>query len=325
MNEVLKFLGNGSCFNTELGNTSAFIRDKNYLLLIDCGEDTFSKIREYNLCSSVLYVDILITHMHSDHIGSLSSLIYYLKYCYNIVPNIYFHENKLINFLDLLGHTKDDFNFKKIDYNKTYTLSNPENEITIDTKKINHLSHISSIGYVITYKNNKLIYTGDSKELFPSVFELINQYKDTFNVFIYQDTSFFETPAHMNIKKLIELVPNSYKKFFYCIHLEVLDDIDCETIIINKGFNIPKIYKPLSTILNQKTKFLLTEKYLLKLPCTLDSEDLIELISQINILEYDSKLKQFKVYTKDEEDDFVCYDLYEVLCYIENKEWYILE
>lgn len=43
----LKFLGTGSAFNTKLGNTSAYLlnNDKSAMLLFDCGETVFSKLK----------------------------------------------------------------------------------------------------------------------------------------------------------------------------------------------------------------------------------------------------------------------------------------
>jgi hypothetical protein len=40
----LKFIGTGSAFNTNLGNTSAYIKYDNDLLLIDCGESIFERL-----------------------------------------------------------------------------------------------------------------------------------------------------------------------------------------------------------------------------------------------------------------------------------------
>ena len=42
-NNTLNFLGNGSCFNTAFGNNSAYHidKEKQSLLLIDCGESIF--------------------------------------------------------------------------------------------------------------------------------------------------------------------------------------------------------------------------------------------------------------------------------------------
>ena len=43
---MLKFIGTGSAFNQDLGNTSAYIKDGETLLLIDCGETVFQRIKE---------------------------------------------------------------------------------------------------------------------------------------------------------------------------------------------------------------------------------------------------------------------------------------
>src|SRR5574344_116865 len=81
----LQFLGTGSAFNTKLGNTSAYLlnNDKSAMLLFDCGETVFSKLKpilEKN--KNISELTICITHSHSDHIGSLPTLLYYLYYMY---------------------------------------------------------------------------------------------------------------------------------------------------------------------------------------------------------------------------------------------------
>lgn len=72
---MLKFIGTGSAFNTELGTTSAYIKNEDILLLIDCGETTFARIMELKLLEDVKKAYIMITHMHSDHIAGLAALI----------------------------------------------------------------------------------------------------------------------------------------------------------------------------------------------------------------------------------------------------------
>lgn len=49
------------------------------MLLIDCGETTFSTIKQKNVLQDVEQVFVVITHTNSDHIGSLSSLA---LFCY---------------------------------------------------------------------------------------------------------------------------------------------------------------------------------------------------------------------------------------------------
>ena len=43
---MLKFIGTGSAFNTELGNTSAYIKQNKTLLLIDAGPTVFARAKE---------------------------------------------------------------------------------------------------------------------------------------------------------------------------------------------------------------------------------------------------------------------------------------
>lgn len=49
--ETLNFIGNGSCFNTEFGNIAAYYKEEQgkRLLLIDCGESIFERVRKLKL------------------------------------------------------------------------------------------------------------------------------------------------------------------------------------------------------------------------------------------------------------------------------------
>ena len=76
---MLDFLGLGSAFNTDLGNTSAYIKKNTSLLLIDCGSTVFSKLHRIGLLDGVSDIYVIITHTHADHIGSLSDLIFILN------------------------------------------------------------------------------------------------------------------------------------------------------------------------------------------------------------------------------------------------------
>ena len=41
---MLKFIGKGSCFNVVEVNTSAYYKNNDKLLLIDCGESVFKEM-----------------------------------------------------------------------------------------------------------------------------------------------------------------------------------------------------------------------------------------------------------------------------------------
>ena len=45
-NEPLTFVGRGATFNPAERNTAAYVREKNRLFLIDCGETVFERLIE---------------------------------------------------------------------------------------------------------------------------------------------------------------------------------------------------------------------------------------------------------------------------------------
>ena len=112
----LLFLGRGSAFNYSEGNTSAYFIDKNELFLIDCGESIFERKAIYRnnekITENVKNINIMITHTHSDHIGSIGSLIMYCYYVIKKKVNIIIskdclYKDDLINLIRIFGCTKE--------------------------------------------------------------------------------------------------------------------------------------------------------------------------------------------------------------------------
>ena len=117
---MIQFIGNGSAFNTRLGDNWAFIKGEESLILIDCGGDTFTNLKEKDLLNyKRLY--IIITHTHPDHIGSLGNLIFYSHYKKGIKPKIFFPHRKTIE--DLLSYmvvSKELYNLESRYVNEFY-------------------------------------------------------------------------------------------------------------------------------------------------------------------------------------------------------------
>ena len=94
--QLLKFLGRGSAFNVEEGNTSAYFIKDNIFFLLDCGETIFYELKSNNKLQNLIKehnikdVHVYITHLHTDHTGSLSSLIYYCYYVLGIKVNVHY-------------------------------------------------------------------------------------------------------------------------------------------------------------------------------------------------------------------------------------------
>lgn len=76
MSVTFKWLGTGSGLNFDLGNTSVLVQNGvSRRLLIDCGYTVPKRLYEADLIGDIS--DILITHLHADHIGGLETMGFY--------------------------------------------------------------------------------------------------------------------------------------------------------------------------------------------------------------------------------------------------------
>lgn len=226
---TLKFIGNGSCFNTTFGNNSAYYIDeeKQSLLLIDCGESIFERIKKQKILEKVKDIYILITHMHTDYVGSLSSLLFFCEYRKGIIPTVIYPEKSTMSqFLSLVGNEPQAY--------KLITPSECE-EYRIHEINQEHSGFINAYGYVLRIGDRCIYYSGDTKTIPQSIIESFRNGKiDEF----YQDVSRYDTPAHMNIETLSRLFHKDERNKITCMHFD--DDITknkAECL----GFNISRI------------------------------------------------------------------------------------
>lgn len=240
---ILRFLGRGSAFNTRECNTSAYIitEDKS-LILLDCGEKVFNKLINTNLLSDISSVHVLITHLHSDHVGSLSSLIYYCYYIKKMKINVYFpytDEHELKEYLSLQGNIDNaTYNLIYMPCNSYSTIELPTCNVIIAPKEVSHDINLNCYGYYIKYLGKSIWYSGDCNDI-PKDIKIENI--DEF----YQDTcdKDYEGNVHLSLSKLRTLIPKEYRNKVYCMHI---DNSDITTLphkyfmgeIINAGFNL---------------------------------------------------------------------------------------
>jgi hypothetical protein len=70
-----RFLGVGGAFDYQYGNASGLLELGGKHILVDCGHAVYPALQQHRLADNLDAV--LITHLHDDHVGSLSTLIYY--------------------------------------------------------------------------------------------------------------------------------------------------------------------------------------------------------------------------------------------------------
>lgn len=228
----LIFIGRGAGFNKDELNTSAYFIEKNELFLIDCGEDIFKEILKQNLLDNINKLNVLITHTHSDHIGSLSNLILYTYYRIKSKVNILCgKDNKDIidAILTLTGCAKDMYEL--IDEKEYENIYESFNSIQfINTK---HSDYIPCYSILFNTKNGIVFYTGDTKET-----KYITGLLKTNNVDkIYTDVTNdkISSNVHIHVDELKEKIDIKDRKKIYCMHF---NNSNCIKEVQELGFNI---------------------------------------------------------------------------------------
>lgn len=301
MNQSLKFIGRGSAFNIKEENTSAYIKNDNTLLLIDCGETTFKNILKLNLLDNVENIYVLITHLHSDHVGSLSSLIYY---CYNLDINVKIFAYRIDDFekfMMLQGNLKyntydlfnigymdrDDIpelgikNISAIKCNHCEVILKSEEFINDKLYSFSQRNLLPACGYLIEFVDESLLYySGDTCEINREILEDYLLDKDE-DIIIYQDVSLNHNKAHLSLEELDKVIPKQLRDKVYCMHL---DDDRLEERLIELGFNVVKTEFDANKIQENKKQ---EESEVM--------QDINEIIEDIFTLFYDKKSGDFKV------------------------------
>lgn len=235
---MINFIGKGSAFNTELGNTSAFIKNNNSLLLIDCGGTVFHRLQELNMFDGLENLYIIITHTHPDHVGSLGEVIFYSYYILNHIPTIFFPNKELLEgFLTSIGVSAEMYKLNSseiIDVNDTQL-----GKFRIEFLPVPHVDTIPAYGFIMKLKEKSFYYSGDANNISANVVDrIISGEIDR----VYQDTCGldYEGNNHLSLKKLCSIVQPKFRNKVYCMHL---DKHITNEEISDKGFNVVEVYK----------------------------------------------------------------------------------
>mgnify|MGYP004533519043 FL=1 len=213
--QTLSFLGRDSGFGRE--NNSAYIEYENKFILIDCGFTVFSQLKNKFDFNKYDEIDVIITHLHNDHAGTLSQFILYMYFIYNKKVNVIAKCERIKEFLDITGTPEDAYELKK------------ENEY-IKFIKTEHVKYLDAYGFELNINSKNIIYTGDTNTLEP--FEPYLKNADEF----YVDVSRFGG-AHLKIDdiktKLEEIQKNGTS-----VYLMHIDDVEYIRKITNNIFEM---------------------------------------------------------------------------------------
>lgn len=203
----LKFLGNGSGFTDK--HTNAFYEYDGKLILIDLSMLNIQKALKVQ--ENYSDVNVIVTHMHDDHVSGIGLFAQYLFYCYHkklkiFVPNNLFDDMQTE--MRIKGINMDIIELSKVDKG----VLGIENVI-----ETNHAPELKGkcFGYIFKLNDKLIVYTGDTCKL-----EDFESYLKDCNEF-YVDCSYNYGGVHLkwtNVKeKLIEF---SKIMFVYLMHID---------------------------------------------------------------------------------------------------------
>ena len=109
-NNLLEFLGRDSGFGEK--NNSAYIEMENKLIIIDCGFTVFEQLKKKFDFTKYENIEVIITHLHNDHAGSLSQLILYLWFMHNKKTTVYSKCSRIKEYLDITGTPTASYEIK---------------------------------------------------------------------------------------------------------------------------------------------------------------------------------------------------------------------
>ena len=163
--QTLRFIGTDAGFGEH--NNAAYVCEKEHFILMDCGFAVFSEIKNRFDWKQYTKIDVIITHLHNDHAGSLSQFILFLFFVYHKQVNIITKCQHMRDYLDMTGTPKE-----------AYTLQESNEFVSMIPTK--HVDGIDSYGFQMIWKKRKIVYTGDTCILDP--FLEVAQMSDEFYV-----------------------------------------------------------------------------------------------------------------------------------------------
>ena len=207
---ILIFIGNDSGFGEK--NNSAYFEKNNNLFLIDCGSTVFNEIKNKFDFKSFKNINIIITHLHNDHAGSLSQFILYMWFIFKKKVNVISNCIHIKEYLDITGTPPESYEVKK----------ELDNLKFIKTK---HTDFLDAYGFIMDIDNKKILYTGDTANL-DSFMPYLNNINE-----LYIDVSKFGG-AHIKVDDVLDILKDLKTKNIKIIPMH-MDDKEYITNLIN--------------------------------------------------------------------------------------------
>ena len=200
-----------------------------------------------------MHVNILITHMHSDHTGSLPTLIEYCYHAKNIKPEIlYIEKEKMISMLE--SHLIDQEMYT-INYHSSpirgetgYCIRTDMGDFKINTIKLIHNIYKDwfSYAYIVKFSGKTFIFAWDTCDIHPEIHSIFRSECNRLgseNVYLFHDVYYedFAGCPHTNFNKIKSIIKENRDRVFF-VHMDNKEKLDKIADVSGFG-NIDLFYK----------------------------------------------------------------------------------
>ena len=212
----IKFIGTGGAFDFNKGTAAAIVKVAGKKILIDCGYSTLPILANKDLAKDIDH--ILITHLHGDHIGSLSTLLPYLQIKLNnnasiITPTEEF-QNELHQFFTVTYEAK----------RANYVPITDFPEIGFVDTSNQHVEGMASFAYYFSEDNQLIYYSGDIGNADTAKNFLDTRKESNITVF-HETTPRTDMAVHASYREVQEKL-KGYETYVYHIAKENMPE-DC--------------------------------------------------------------------------------------------------
>jgi ribonuclease BN (tRNA processing enzyme) len=237
----LQFLGRGAAFYPQEGNTAAYMIEQGKLLLIDCGELVFKKLLEDKILDSISEIYLFITHTHSDHVGSMGTLVLYSYFVKKKPANIIIDGTvrylpAIYSLLEYFGVTKNMFNM----INPSELDGLFSSFIWVRYIETEHCDELQACGILFHTSKGLVYYSGDTKDLTPTL-NIIRSGQPIYKIYIDSTTADFPGNPHLCLRILDETIPRKFRSRVFCMHI---NDALCIQQALDLGFNVVELAQP---------------------------------------------------------------------------------
>ena len=216
----LMFLGRGAGFNPDEGSTSSYFIDNGEMFLIDSGESIFHTILEKNILDTVSKVNLFITHTHSDHVGSLGSLVLYAYAVKKLEVTVITDENmgylsSLRSLLVIYGLSNEMYRFADVsEFSGKYSQFDKVSYV-----KTTHCDELESCGILFETSRGLVFYSGDINDPAP-IINIIKSGRKIDRMYVDTNNDHHPNPHHISIHLLYEIIPPNMVSLIHCMHIK---------------------------------------------------------------------------------------------------------